>query len=94
MAEEKKKMPTRPQNIYLENRGTMSVTGVTDIESFDETTVVLYTDLGLLLVRGEGLHISRIDLESGELSLDGEVQGISYEDGYHGRGGLLAKLFR
>lgn len=94
MQEDKKKITGRPQNIYIENRGAMSVTGVTDIESFDEETVVLYTDLGLIVVRGNALHITRIDLDCGELALDGDITAVAYEDSYAGKGGLLAKLFR
>lgn len=91
---EEKHRAERPQNVVIEDRQAVSVTGVTDIESFDENTVVLHTDLGPMIVRGEGLHISRIDLDCGELSLDGAVQGLSYEEGYAGRGGFFSRLLR
>lgn len=93
MPSEKKTAVTRPQNIFLESRNRLAVTGVTDIDSFDEATVLLYTDLGALVVQGSGLHIDRIDLDSGELTLTGEVSGLVY-DASRIKGGLLTRLFR
>lgn len=59
MPADKKTSTVRPQNIFLESRSKMSVTGVTDIDSFDENTILLYTDLGALVIHGSGLHIDR-----------------------------------
>ena len=93
MAEEKRK--TGPHNVILEDRRRMTVSGVTDIDSFDDETVVLYCETGELCIRGEGLHINRIDVESGDLSLEGErIDGISYADNLPNRGGLLGRLFK
>ena len=71
----------------------MTVTGVTDVDSFDEQTVVLNTEIGELLVKGYDLRISKIDVESGELTLDGELYALSYSD-QQPKGGLLSRLFR
>ena len=57
--EEKKSMGAH--NLILEERGSLTVTGVEDIDSFDDQTVVIYTGLGELTVRGNQLHIERID---------------------------------
>jgi sporulation protein YabP len=66
-----------------------------DIESFDEQTIVAYTDLGELLVKGYGLHINKIDLESGDLSVEGKVSSLSYSDQVMpGSNGFFAKIFR
>ena len=65
--EEKKSMGAH--NLILEERGSLTVTGVEDIDSFDDQTVVIYTGLGELTVRGNQLHIERIDLQAGELEL-------------------------
>jgi len=92
MADERKLKA--PHNVILEGRKNLSVTGVTDIESFDEQVVILYTDLGELTIKGEGLHINRIDVDSGELSLEGEVYGLSYDDHLPHKGGFLSRLFR
>ncbi len=82
-----------PQNIIIENRSRMSVSGVSDVENFDENSVVLYTNRGLLTVRGTGLHIERLSLETGELALEGTIDGIEYSEAEIG-GGFWSRLFR
>lgn len=83
-----------PHNLILEGRQSLSVTGVTDIDSFDEQMVVLYTELGELTIKGQNLHINRIDVEAGDLSLEGEIYSVQYDDSLPNRGGLFSKLFR
>ena len=89
--EELMKVPPGPHGLRLEGRERLSVTGVVDVSGFDESTVLLETGLGELCVRGEELHIERIDLEAGALELRGRIQELSY--GEPARGGLLARLF-
>ncbi len=88
------KQLTVPHNIIIEDRKNVSVSGVTDVESFDEETVSLMTDLGELVIKGFGLHISKIDVVSGDLALEGEIYSIGYSDTQSGGGGLLSRLFR
>ena len=71
-------------NLILEERGNLTITGVEDVDSFDEETVVVYTGLGELTVRGSGLHINKIDVEAGELSLNCLVE--------RGTGNLLLRF--
>lgn len=85
---------TVPHNIIIEDRKNVSISGVTDVESFDEETVVLMTDLGELVIKGFGLHISKIDVVSGDLALEGEIYNIGYTDTQASGGGLLSRLFR
>lgn len=88
-------VPTAPHNIIIESRTRMTITGVTDVDSFDEQVVVMYCSTGQLAVRGLKLHINRIDVESGEVNLEGErIDGISYAENSPVRGGFLGKLFR
>ena len=82
-----------PQNIIIENRSRMSVSGVSDVENFDENSVVLYTNRGLLAVKGTGLHIERLSLETGELALEGTIDGVEYSEAEVG-GGFWSRLFR
>jgi len=89
--EEKKSMGAH--NLILEERGSLTVTGVEDIDSFDDQTVVIYTGLGELTVRGNQLHIERIDLQAGELELQGQV-ALTYADQPAVRGGFFARIFR
>ncbi len=81
-------------NLILEERGSLTVTGVEDVDSFDEQTVVVYTGLGELTVRGNQLHIERIDLQAGELELQGQVDSMTYADQPAVRGGFFARIFR
>ena len=83
-----------PHSIIIEDRKNVSISGVTDVESFDEETVILMTDLGELVIKGFGLHISKIDVVSGDLALEGEIYSIGYSDTQAVGGGLLSRLVR
>ena len=86
---------SRPHNVILESRKRMNLSGITDVDSFDEQLVVLYCDTGQIAIRGEQLHINRIDVETGEVSLEGSrIDGISYTDQRPNRGVLISRLFR
>lgn len=91
--EEKTHGANMPNHLILESRERLSVSGVVDVESFDETVVVMETSEGMLTVRGSGLHVSKLNLENGELSLAGQVTAMEYDDRLPGRIGLLARLF-
>lgn len=93
MVEERKQ--TVPHNIIMEERKRLTISGVTDVDSFDEQTVVVYCATGELAIRGEGLHINRIDVDTGELSLEGmRIDSLAYADNLPSRGGFFGKLFR
>ena len=94
MAEEKKVFK-KPHNVIIESRKNVTVTGVMDIDSFDEESVVLFTELGELSIRGVNLHINKIDINSGDLTMEGEVESLSYSESAPQKGaGFLSKLFR
>ena len=80
-------------NMVLEGRKKLSVSGVEEVESFDENTIVMTTVLGTLVVRGESLHIEALSLEGGELKVTGDVESLSYEDNDRS-GGFLGRFFR
>ena len=83
-----------PQNIIIENRLRMSVTGVQDVENFDDSSVTLYTNRGLLTIRGTALHVERLNLETGELAIEGTIDGIDYSEDAPVSGGFWSRLFR
>ena len=83
-----------PHTMVVEDCKRLSVSGVTDVESFDEETVALATELGELLIHGYDLHINRIDVESGDLSLEGEIISLTYTDNQPQTGGFFGRLFR
>ena len=90
--EETKKLPARPHSLTLDDRARLSVTGVEDVASFDESIVVMNTTHGELVIRGSGLHIGRIALDSGELRVEGLISELCYED-RPTAGGFWQKLF-
>ncbi len=92
MAEEKS--ISFPQNITLEERKNLTVTGVTDIGSYDEQTVIAVTELGELTIKGEGLHILRMSVDMGELQLEGEISSLQYTDIQPKTQGFFARLFK
>ena len=67
-------------NIVLEGRRRLSVSGVTDVDSFDENTVLLYTSMGELTICGTDLHVNDISVESGEMNVEGDIRSIVYGD--------------
>jgi len=83
-----------PHRLTLDGRDKLTVSGVEDVERFDENEIVMNTTDGVLIVNGENLHIGKLSLDGGELHVDGRVDALSYEDGAVGRGGgLLSRLF-
>ena len=86
---------TEQHNAILENRQRLMLSGVTDVESFDEKLVLLYTQLGALAVKGSELHGSEMSTESGELTVEGEIDSLTYGDKDRTKKlGLLGRLFR
>lgn len=88
------KKPELPHNVILEGRSRMSVSGVEDVDSFDENAIVMYTSCGLLSVRGSGLHIDKLSIDGGELTVEGQIDMVQYEDEERSTGGFLSRLFR
>ncbi len=82
----------KAHGLKMENREKLSLSGVEDVSGFDESIVLLRTCMGELSIRGEGLHIGRIDLDSGNLELSGLIQQLSYEE-LQPRRSLWARLF-
>lgn len=79
--------------IQLDGREKLTVSGVEDVERFDESCIVLRTCAGTLVVSGQGLHIGKLSLDGGELHVDGRVDELGYEDAPEERGGLFGRLF-
>ena len=81
-----------PHKLTLDGRALLTLTGVTEVESFDENTIVMSTVKGTLVVRGEDLHIEKLSLDGGDMKVEGSVDSLTYEDDRRGRGGLLSRL--
>ena len=77
VAEEKKILPHK---LTLNERRSLSVTGVTEVVSFDEQSVVLHTGLGTLIVQGKGLSLRQLTEEGGQVAVEGNVSSLVYEE--------------
>lgn len=75
------KMSENIHNIILEGRKRLSVSGVTDVDKFDENSVILYTNMGELTVRGSELHVNDLSVTSGEMNIEGNIDSIIYGEG-------------
>lgn len=82
------------QNVIMENRKSLTVTGVKDVDSFDEQTVVAFTILGELTIRGEELHITSLNLDIGEISMQGNIESLTYSDVEPRAGGIFSRIFK
>ena len=91
--EEKKKICM--QNIFLENRNKLNVTGVLDVLNFDEQMITMETELGILVVKGSDLKLNKYNLDDTELMIEGEISSLLYDDKVnHKNECLLAKIFK
>ena len=86
-------MPAAAHRLELIGREQLTVSGVEDVERFDETGIVMSTSAGVLVITGEDLHIGKLSLDGGELHVDGRIDSVSYEEGGGERGGFLRRLF-
>ena len=81
-----------PHSLILEGRERLSISGVEDVESFDEKSIVAHTTRGTLVIHGNALHIDRLSLDAGDLAVDGEIDSLEYLSGDPG-GGFWQRLF-
>ena len=84
------------QNIVLENRNKLSVSGVKDVLSFDYQVVIMATELGLLTVKGENLKINKLSIDTSEVIVEGEICNLGYSEQSKMKqeGSLLSKIFK
>ncbi len=93
--EDKKINKSINQNLILENREKLSVTGVIDIHSFDDELVLVQTDLGILTVKGDDLKMNKLNLENNELIVEGKISVVAYSDINNAKkSGFMNKLFK
>ena len=97
--EERKSMSSMTnviQNIVLENREKLNITGVLDVLSFDDQIVILETELGLLTVKGENLRINKLCLDTSEVTIDGAIYQLAdrEKESMEKSGGILGKIFK
>lgn len=90
--EDGKKNVHRPHSLLMDERKKLNLTGVVDVDSFDDTRIIMRTVCGDLIVKGSDLQIDRLSLDSGEVGISGLITGMSYEE-VAPSGSLWTKLF-
>ncbi len=97
MMDEKKNLSADViHNIIMENRERMSISGVEDVETFNEEKIVMITQLGALIVEGRNLHINKLSVDTGEMLVEGELDSLVYhdKDASVSKSGFFARLFQ
>lgn len=88
-------MDFKNQNIIVENRNKVTITGVEQVESFNENNIILMTVKGGMTIKGEGLNIGKLNLDDGNVKIDGIINGIFYNDkDLSQKGNLIGKIFK
>lgn len=85
------------QNLILENRGRLSISGVLDVLSFDDLVVMVETELGLLTVKGENLRINKLSIDTSEVIVEGDISYLAYsnkEAEKANKGSIISKIFK
>ena len=85
------------QNLILEKRGKLSISGVLDVLSFDDQVVIVETELGLLTVKGENLRINKLSIDTSEVIVEGDISSLTYSDSKtleKSKGSLISKIFK
>lgn len=82
-------------NAVLENRKRLVLSGINDVDSFNENQMLLFTELGELLIKGKNLHINEMNVETGDFSIEGDIWALIYGDkDKNQRFGFLKKIFK
>lgn len=83
------------QNLVLENREKLSISGVLDVLSFDDQVVIVETELGLLNVKGENLRINKLSLDTSEVIIEGDIYSLFYsEKSSEKKSSIIGKIFK
>ena len=84
------------QNIFLENREKLSISGVLDVFSFDDQIIIIETELGLLTIKGENLKITKLSLDTSDFIVEGFINNIFYSnnDNVKKNQNLFSKIFK
>jgi len=90
---EEKKINNSMQNILMENRQRLNISGVIEVVNFDDETICVNTELGLLTVKGQQLKVNKLNLDNTELLVEGQIGSLMYSENYS-KSGFFQKLFK
>ena len=84
------------QNLILENRGKLSISGVLDVLSFDDQVIIVETELGLLTIKGENLRITKLSIDTSEVIVEGNIAYLAYSNKEieKNKGSIISKIFK
>ena len=84
------------QNIVLENRRKLSISGVNDVLSFDDQVVIVDTELGMLSIKGDNLRITKLSLDTSEVIVEGDIASLNYSENKFDKnnGTFFSKIFK
>ena len=85
---------TLPHRLTMDDRARLTLTGVEDVERFDDTEIVMNTTAGALIIVGETLHIEKLSLDGGEVHITGRVDSLTYQAGHSSGGSFFSRLLR
>ena len=80
-------------NVILEGRERISISGVIDVESFDEGEIIMETCKGNLIISGEGLKVEKLSIETGDTVVEGNITGLEYSEKGSNKGSFWSKIF-
>lgn len=83
-----------PHNIIMENRTKITVSGVENAESYNDREIILHTSKGVLIIKGEALNLSKLNLDSGEITVGGRMNLLEYVEPKQSGGSFFGKIFR
>ena len=84
------------QNLILENRSKLNISGVLDVLSFDDQVIIVETELGLLTIKGENLRINKLSIDTSEVIVEGDISYMAYsnKETKKGKNSIISKIFK
>lgn len=93
---EEKNFTNEMQNIVLEDREKLNISGVKDVLSFDDQIIIVQTTLGLLTIKGENLRVNKLNIDTSDFSIDGNISSLAYSnsESFKEHTSFLGKIFK
>lgn len=91
------RIATKGHKLIINDRSLGSITGVVDVMSFDTKEIILVTELGMLMIKGDDLHIRKLSVEKGEADVTGKIDSLVYSEmrsASETAGNLIGRLFK
>ena len=93
MTNSNKEKILKPHSLSLSSRKDLKITGISDVDSFNEEIIVAYTDYGELIIRGKNLKMENLSIDSGQLQIKGDINSLAYAEARNGKS-VFSKIFK